>query len=440
MVDTAPARASAALPDRAVVPGVWSRITNLTVERGEGSWLVTTDGERYLDYSSGIGVTNTGHAHPRVVAAVQAQAAKLLHGQQNIVYHEPGLRLYDRLRTLLPGGPWQAFLSNSGAEAVEAAVKLARAATGRPVILVFRGGYHGRTAQTMALTTAKNVYRADFEPLPGSVYPTAYPNCYRASTGSHAADAACTCDWEAELDLTLHTLTYPEHVAAILVEPVLGEGGYIVPPPGFLPRLREITRQHGILLVADEVQTGFGRTGELFAVRHWDVEPDILVFAKGVASGLPLSGIIARADLMARWRPGAHGGTFGGNVVACAAANATIDVIEDEGLVANARDRGRQLLDGLRGLAAGRPAIGDVRGLGCMVAMEFVKPGEGDGRVPDPDLTRRVIAEALDRRLIVLSAGSYAQVTRIIPPLVTTAAEVDTAIRVLGESLAAAGA
>ena len=440
MVDAAAAPRSAALPDRDVVPGVWSRITNLTVERGEGSWLVTTDGERYLDYSSGIGVTNTGHAHPRVVAAVQAQAAKLLHGQQNIVFHEPGLRLYERLRTLLPGGPWQAFLSNSGAEAVEASVKLARVATGRPVVLVFRGGYHGRTAQTMAMTTAKNVYRADFEPLPGSVYASAYPYCYRAAGGGHAPDAACTCDWEAELDLTLHTLTYPEHVAAIVVEPVLGEGGYIVPPPAFMPRLREITRQHGILLIADEVQTGFGRTGELFAVRHWDVEPDILVFAKGVASGLPLSGIIARADLMARWRPGAHGGTFGGNVVACAAANATLDVIEEEGLVANARDRGAQLLEGLRRLAAGRPAIGDVRGLGCMAAMEFVKPDVGDGRVPDPDLTRRVIAEALDRHLIILSAGPYAQVTRIIPPLVTTQAEVETAIRILGESLVAAGA
>jgi 4-aminobutyrate aminotransferase len=440
MVDTAPALMTLALPDRGVVPGVWSRVTNLTVDRGEGCWLVTTDGARYLDYSSGIGVTNTGHAHPRVVAAIQAQAAKLLHGQQNIVYHEPGLRLYDRLRTLLPGGPWQAFLSNSGAEAVEASVKLARAATGRPVIIVFRGGYHGRTAQTMALTTAKNVYRGDFEPLPGSVYSTAYPYCYRASGGPHAPDAGCTCDWEAELDLTFHTLTYPEHVAAIIVEPVLGEGGYIVPPPGFLPRLRQITRQHGILLVADEVQTGFGRTGELFAVRHWDVEPDILVFAKGVASGLPLSGIIARADLMAKWRPGAHGGTFGGNVVACAAANATLDVIETEGLVANARDRGAQLLQGLHRLAAARPAIGDVRGLGCMVALEFVKPAEGDGRVPDPDLAKRVIAEALDRHLIILSAGPYAQVTRIIPPLVTTPDEVDTATRILDESLAAAGA
>ena len=440
MVDVAPAVAAAPLPDRGVVPAVWSRITNLTIDHGEGSWLVTTDGERYLDYSSGIGVTNTGHAHPRVVAAVQAQAARLLHGQQNIVYHEPGLRLYDRLRTLLPGGPWQAFLANSGAEAVEASIKLARAATGRPVVLVFRGGYHGRTAQTMALTTAKNVYRGDFEPLPGSVYPTAYPYCYRAAGGGHAANAGCTCAWEAELDLTLHTLTYPEHVAAVIVEPVLGEGGYIVPPPGFLPRLREITRQHGMLLIADEVQTGFGRTGELFAVRHWDVEPDILVFAKGVASGLPLSGIIAKAELMARWRPGAHGGTYGGNVVACAAANATLDVIEDEGLVANARDRGAQLLAGLHAVAASRPAIGDVRGLGCMVAMEFVRPGVGDGRVPDPDLTSRVIAEALRRRLIVLSAGSYAQVTRIIPPLVTTVAEVDLAISILGESLTAAGA
>ncbi len=440
MVDTAASPATSALPDRGVVPGVWSRITNLTVDHGAGSWLVTTDGERYLDYSSGIGVTNTGHAHPRVVAAVQAQAAKLLHGQQNIVFHEPGLRLYERLRTLLPGGPWQAFLSNSGAEAVEASVKLARAATGRPVILVFRGGYHGRTAQTMAMTTAKNVYRADFEPLPGSVYATSYPYCYRAPGGGHAPDATCTCDWEAELDLTLHTLTYPEHVAAIVVEPVLGEGGYVVPPPGFLPRLREVTRQHGILLIADEVQTGFGRTGELFAVRHWDVEPDILVFAKGVASGLPLSGIIARADLMARWRPGAHGGTFGGNVVACAAANATLDVIEDEGLVANARDRGAQLLAGLRELAATRPAIGDVRGLGCMVALELVMPGVGDGRAPDPDLARRVIAEALERRLVIMSAGPYAQVTRIIPPLVTTQAEVEAAIRILGESLVAAGA
>ncbi len=287
----------APLPDRSVVPAVWGRITNLTVDRGEGSWLVTTDGARYLDYTSGIGVTNTGHAHPRVVAAIQAQAAKLLHGQQNIVYHEPGLRLYERLPGLLPGGPWQAFLANSGAEAVEGAVKLARAATGRPAIIAFRYGFHGRTGQAMALTAAKDVYRGAFEPLPGSVYHADYPYCYRAAGGAHDP-GACTCDWEERLDLLFHQLVYPSKVAAIIVEPVIGEGGYIVPPPGFLPRLREITRQHGILLIADEIQTGFGRTGELFAVRHWDVEPDILVMAKAIASGLPLSGFLdaARVD------------------------------------------------------------------------------------------------------------------------------------------------
>jgi len=441
MVDTAPNAISTGtpLPDHAVVPPVWGRITNLDVDRGEGSWLITRDGQRYLDYSSGIGVTNTGHAHPRVAAAVAAQAVKLLHGQQNIMYHEPGLRLYERLRHILPGGPWQAFLSNSGAEAVEASIKLARVATGRPAIMAFRYGYHGRTAQTMALTTAKDVYRGAFEPLPGSVYHTPYPYCYRAAGGAHSPDA-CTCDWEAELDLTFHQFIYPDRVAAIIIEPVLGEGGYIVPPPGFLPRLREITRQHGILLIADEVQTGFGRTGEMFAVRHWDVEPDILVMAKGIASGLPLSGILARADLMTAWKPGTHGGTYGGNVVSCAAANATLDVIEDEGLVANARERGTQFLAGLRALQARYPSIGDARGLGLMVAMELVKPGVGDGRTPDPDLTKRIQAEALARNLIVLTAGTYVNVVRIIPPLVTTAAEVDVALSILDDSLAAAGA
>jgi 4-aminobutyrate aminotransferase len=446
MVDTAPApqTTAAPLPDRSVVPPVWGRITNLVVDRGEGSWLITTDGERYLDYSSGIGVTNTGHAHPRVVAAVQAQAAKILHAQQNITYHEPGLRLYERLRHVLPpradGADWGAFLSNSGAEAVEASVKLARIATGRPVILGFRYGYHGRTGQTMALTTAKDVYRGHFEPLPGSVYHTAYPYCYRWAGGAHAPDEGCVCDWDSQLDLTFHQYVYPEHVAAIIVEPILGEGGYLVPPPGFLPRLREITRQHGILLIADEVQTGFGRTGKLFAIEHWGVEPDILVMAKGIASGLPLSGIVAARSVIDTLPPGSHGGTYGGNVVACAAANATLDVIEDEGLVANAAERGAQFLAGLRALAPKYPSIGDVRGLGLMLALEFVKPGEGDGRVPNPDLTKRVQAAALERHLIILTAGTYVNVVRIIPPLVTTADEVDQALRILDESLAAAGA
>ena len=435
---TAPAL-PAALPDHAVVPGVWGRVTNIDVDRGEGSWLIARDGRRYLDYSSGIGVTNTGHAHPRVVAAVQTQAAKLLHGQQNIVFHEPGLRLHERLRGLMPGGPWGAFLSNSGAEAIEASVKLARVATGRAAVIAFRGGFHGRTAQTMALTSAKNIYRGHFEPLPGSVYHADYPYCYRAAGGPHPIEA-CTCDWEERLDLLFHQLIFPDRVAAVVIEPVLGEGGYVVPPPTFLPRLREITRRHGILLIADEVQTGFGRTGEMFAVHHWDVEPDILVMAKGIASGLPLSGILARRELLERWTPGAHGGTYGGNVVSCAAANATLDVIEDEGLVANAAARGRQLLDGLRTVQGRFPSLGDVRGLGCMVGLEFVRPGQGDGRVPNPEVVKGVLAAALERDLIVLSAGSYAQVVRIIPPLVTTPGEVDRALDILVDSLEAAAA
>ena len=431
--------AATALPDRSVVPPVWSRITNLVVDRGDGSWLTTVDGERYLDYSSGIGVVNTGHAHPKVVAAIQAQAAKLIHGQQNIVYHEPGLRLHERLPQLLPGGPWSAFLSNSGAEAIEAAVKLARVATQRPAIIAFRYGFHGRTGQAMALTAAKDVYRGAFEPLPGSVYHADYPYCFRAAGGGHDPNA-CTCDWEERLDLLFHQLVYPDRVAAVVVEPVLGEGGYIVPAPGFLPRLREITRQHGILLVADEVQTGFGRTGAMFAVQHWDVEPDIVVIAKGIASGLPLSGLIARREILEKLQPGTHGGTYGGNVVACAAALATLDVIDEEQLVANARERGRQFLAGLRRIASGRRSIGDVRGLGLMLALEFVKPDEGDGRVPDPALTKRVQQEAFDRKLIVLTAGTFVNVVRIIPPLVTTEGEVDHALEVLEASLDAAGA
>ena len=436
MIESNPATA---MPDRSVVPAVWSRYTDLVVDRGEGSWLITVEGERYLDYSSGIGVTNTGHAHPRVVAAIQAQAARLLHGQQNIVYHEPGLRLHERLRHVLPGDDWQAFLANSGAEATEAAVKLARAATGRPAIVAFRGGFHGRTAQAMALTTSRVSIRGDFEPLPGSVYHAPYPYCYRAAGGPHDP-GACTCDWEAQLEQLFAQVVVPSRVAAFVVEPVLGEGGYVVPPPTFLPRLREIASRHGILLVADEVQTGFGRTGELFAVTHTGVVPDILMVAKGIASGLPLGGIVARRDLLARWSPGAHGGTYGGNAVACAAANATLDVIQDLGLVQNARDRGTQLLDALAAVRGRFPRLGDLRGLGLMVGLEFVRPDEGDGRVPDPDLAKRVIGAALERHLIVLSAGTWGQVVRLIPPLVTTPREIDHAVAVLAESMEVAGA
>jgi 4-aminobutyrate aminotransferase len=423
------------LPDRSVVPAVWARYTDLVIDHGEGSWLVTTDGERYLDYTSGIGVTNTGHAHPRVAAAVAAQAHRLLHGQQNIVYHEPGLRLHAELARRAPGADWGAFLCNSGAEAIEAAVKLARVATGRPAIVAFRGGFHGRTAQAMALTSSRVTIRGDFEPLPGSVYHAPYPDPYRGGD-----DDALRADWERGMTALFAQLVDPRHVAAFVIEPLLGEGGYTIPPGWFLPRLRELADAHGVLLVADEVQTGFGRTGRFWAMEHWGITPDVVVFAKGVASGLPLAGILAPRETLAHWVPGAHGGTYGGNVVACAAALATLEVIDDEGLVANARARGEQLLDGLRRAASEHPRVGDVRGLGLMTALEFVDPDAADPRTPDAALAKRVLGEALSRQLILLSAGSYGQVVRFIPPLVTTAAEVDQAVDIIADSLAAAGA
>jgi 4-aminobutyrate aminotransferase len=425
-------------PEHSQVPSVWARFTDIEVDRGEGAWLIARDGSRYLDYTSGIGVTNTGHAHPRVVEAICEQAGKLIHGQQNIVYHQPGLRLYERLATMLPGGPWQAFLTNSGAEAVEAAVKLARVSTGRTPVVAFRYGFHGRTAMAMALTSAKHTYRSANEPLAGSVYHADFPYCYRAAAGAHDP-ADCSCDWEASLELLFHQLVDADKVAGIFVEPVIGEGGYIVPPPTFLPRLRQITQAHGMLLVVDEVQTGFGRTGEMFALQHSGVEPDIMIVAKGIASGLPLSGMVARRELMERWPPGTHGGTYGGNVVSCAAALATIDVIEQEGLIANARERGAQLLDGLRELQRHHAVIGDARGLGLMVALELVQPGEGDGRVPHATAAKRLLAAALERKLLLLTAGPYGNVVRIIPPLVTTAAEVDTALGILDQALGVAG-
>lgn len=423
-----------ALPDRAVIPDVWSRYTDIVVDHGEGSWLVDTTGHRFLDFSAGIGVTSTGHAHPRVVNAIAEQASRLIHGQQNIVYHEPGLRLHARLADLLPDGPWQAFLSNSGAEAIEAAVKLARVATGRPSLVAFRGGFHGRTAQTMALTSSRHTIRGDFEPLPGSVHLTAFPYCYRAATGSHDP-ARCTCDWEAQLGSLFAQVVPPSRIAAFVVEPVLGEGGYIVPPPEFLRRLRAIATDHGILLVTDEIQTGVGRTGRFWAVEHTSVTPDILVFAKGIASGMPLSGILARPDVMATFTPGAHGGTYGGNVVSCAAALATLDVIEAEALVANASARGLQMLAGLQSLA-NHPNVGDIRGLGLMVAIEFVNNEARDPRRPHPVLAKQVLGAMLERGLIALSAGSWGQVVRFVPPLVVSEAEVAQAIQIVRDALA----
>jgi 4-aminobutyrate aminotransferase len=421
---------------RSGVAPVWARYTDLIVERASGSWIETVDGGRYLDYTCGIGVTNTGHAHPRVVAAITEQAARGIHLQQNIVYHQPGLELHRRLPQRFPNPrpetEYGLFLSNSGAEAVEAALKLAKYVTRRPNVIAFRGGFHGRTHAAMALTTSSVKYRAHFEPLVGGVHLAPYP--YPLRMGGADASLAATM---AAIDDLFAGVVSPDDVAAFVVEPVLGEGGYVVPPDGFLPALREVADRHGILLAVDEVQSGYGRTGRFFATEWTDAAPDIVIMAKGIASGLPLSGILAPRSLLDQLAPGTHGGTYGGNAVACAAALATLDVIDDERLVDRAESAGGRMLERLREVAAGHSSVAEVRGRGMMLAIEFA---EGDGLVPRPDLAKGLMMEAMARNLLLLTCGTYGQAVRIIPPLVTTDDEVEMAIGVIGDALVAIGA
>jgi 4-aminobutyrate aminotransferase len=421
---------------RSGVAPVWARYTDLVVERATGSWIVTVDGARYLDYTCGIGVTNTGHAHPRVVAAIAEQAARGIHLQQNIVYHQPGLELHRRLPQRFPnarpGTEYGLFLSNSGAEAVEAAIKLAKYVTRRPNVIAFRGGFHGRTHAAMALTTSSVKYRAHFEPLPSGVHFAPYPYPLRMS----GADASLATTLRAIEDLFAGVVA-PDDVAAFIVEPVLGEGGYVVPPDGFLPALREIADRHGILLAVDEVQSGYARTGRFFATEWTDATPDIVIMAKGIASGLPLSGILAPRELLDQLAPGAHGGTYGGNAVACAAALATLDVIDDEGLVARAESMGASLLSRLRDVAREHRCVAEVRGRGLMIAIEFA---EGEALTPRPDLAKGLLAETMARNLLLLTCGTYGQAVRIIPPLTTTDDEVEMAVSAIGGALATIGA
>lgn len=421
---------------RAGIPPVWARYTDLVVERASGSWIETTGGVRYLDYTSGIGVTNTGHAHPRVVAAISEQAARGIHLQQNIVYHQPGLELHRRLPGRFPnprpGTEYGLFLSNSGAEAIEAAMKLAKVATGRSTFVVFRGGFHGRTHAAMALTSSNVKYRAHFDPLVSGVHLVPFPYPLRMG-GEHAALAATM----AAIDELFATVVAPDDVAAFVVEPILGEGGYVIPPDGFLPALRDVADRHGILLAVDEVQSGYARTGRFFATEWTDASPDIVVMAKGIASGLPLSGILAPRTLLDQLAPGTHGGTYGGNAVACAAALATLDVIDDERLIEHAERQGRQLLDALQEACGRHRSVAEVRGRGLMVAIELA---DGDRLTPRPELAKALLGEAMARNVLLLSCGTHGQAIRIIPPLVTTDVEVDLAVTAISESLIAIGA
>ena len=409
------------------VSPVWSRYSQMVVSHGEGSYLYDTEGNRYLDFTTGIGVTNTGHCHPKVVKAIQDQAAKLIHGQANIVMHLPMLGLIDRLKKIVHPSLDGFFFSNSGAEAVEGAVKLARMATGRPNVIVFQGSFHGRTVGTMSLTTSKTIYRAGYQPLMPGVFVAPFPYAYRYGWDEEQTSQWCL----EELELLLLSQTAPDETAAILIEPVLGEGGYVVPPKSFIEGLREIADKHGILLIFDEIQSGFGRTGKWFAHDHFAVRPDIITVAKGLASGMPISGVISRLELMEKWIPGSHGGTYGGNVIAAAAAVATLDVIEGENLLENAAEKGEQLINALKEFQRSHSEIKDVRGLGLMIGIEY----RDEKGKPSKELATAVTKKAFEKGLMLLTCGPWDNTIRLIPPINISSTEVEEALGIIEDSL-----
>ncbi len=406
---------------------VWSRIFPLEAERAEGSYIYAVDGKKYLDFTCGIGVTNTGHCHPKVVAAIREQAGLFLHAQANIVVHQPMLQLIDEVRKIVPPAIDGFFFSNSGAEAVEGAVKLARAATGKQAVIVFTGSFHGRTAGTMALTTSKTGYKGVSQLLPSGVYVAPFPYAFRLGMSVEEASQYSL----AALEELLITQISPVDTAAILIEPVLGEGGYVVPPASFLRGLREICDKNGILLIFDEIQSGFGRTGQWFAQDHFGVVPDIMTVAKGIASGMPLSGVFSRLDLMKKWPIGSHGGTYGGNAVAMAAGVATIRAMRDEKMLENANARGLQLQTGLRKLQEEYPGIGDVRGLGLMIGTEFV---DAKGK-PDKATVKAIVHSAEEKGLLLLSCGTYDNTIRWIPALNVSSEQVNDALQIFEAAL-----
>ena len=404
------------------------RYTWLPLDRAEGSWLITKDGRRVLDLTCGIAVTNVGHAHPRVVRAVQEQAAKLMHISTGVATYESNIALAEALGTVTPRGLDTVFFGNSGAEAVEAAIKIARQTTRRQAVIAFRGGFHGRTAGALSVTTSKSSYRLGYGAMLPEVYVAPYP--YALTCPIKPAHDAATCAEHclAELDAMLEHEVPPEHVAAILIEPVLGEGGYVAPPSSFLVALRELATRIGALLVMDEVQTGFGRTGAWFATQKHGVEPDILVLAKALGGGLPLGAIVTSRELQEKWISGTHGSTFGGNPVSCAAGLATLEVIRDEGLVTRAERLGELMVNELAPLRS-HPRVREIRRFGAMVAVEF------DSKA----VAKAAIAGALERDVLLISCGAHDQAVRFIPALNIIEEDLRHGVRALVAAATTAG-
>ncbi len=414
--------------DAANISPSYTRSYPFVMAKGRGSEVWDVDGKRYIDFGTGIAVTNTGHSHPHVVEAIKRQADAFLHMSGTDFYYAPQIELAERLNRLAPiSGPTRVFYGNSGAEAVEAALKLARWRTGRPRFIAFYKAFHGRTFGALSLTASKAIQRNGFAPLVPGVSHAFYPNPYRNPFPGEDPGQAALDYIENHL---FKTTTPPDEVAAIIVEPIQGEGGYIVPPDNFLPGLRALADKYGILLIFDEVQTGFGRTGKMFAAEHWGVEPDIICMAKGIASGMPLGAIVAKADVMS-WPPGAHASTFGGNPVSCAASLATLDLLEG-GFVEMAARSGAYLKSRLREIAERYPVMGDVRGKGLMVGVEMVKDPET--KEPWPELRNLTVNKAFEHGLLMLGCGANS--LRFIPALNITEALLDEGIGMFEAALA----
>jgi len=414
--------------DQAVVSPSYPRAAPFVMERGAGSEVWDVDGNRFIDFAAGIAVCTTGHSHPKVVAAICEQAERFIHISSDY-YHPVWVEISERLAGIAPfSEPAKVFLGNSGTEAVEAGIKLARHHSGRPLFIGFQGGFHGRTLGSLAFTSSKSIHRSGFGAPSIGVTHVPYPNAYRQVLQPTSDDYGETVVHYIE-DHIFKTVVPPEDCAAILVEPIQGEGGYIVPPPGFFPALRELCDRHGILLIVDEVQSGIGRTGKWWAIEHWDVEPDIVCFAKGVASGVPMGGILARASVM-DWPEGAHGNTYGGNPLACRAALATLDLVEGE-FMDNAQRMGEYAMDALAEIQGRHPAIGEIRGIGLMIGVELV---DGDGaKQPAHDLRERLIEEAFERGLLLLGCGESS--VRLAPALSIDEGLLDEGLRIMEESI-----
>lgn len=418
--------------DTKVLAAVSGRVYPFVIDRGVGCEVWDVDGNRYLDFNAGIAVVATGHSHPRVVKAVQDQAARFIHMAGTDFYNEAQVRLGEKLTATMPKDhEWRIFLGNSGTEAIEASVKLARYATGRQGIIAFFGAFHGRSYGSLSLTASKPRQRAGYFPLLPGVEHAYYPNPYRPPLGSDPAKVVDTC-----LDYIEHTIFEtvlpPNEVAAIVVESIQGEGGYVVPPADWFPRLRALCDKHGMLLILDEVQSGIGRTGKMWAFEHDGIVPDIVASAKGLGSGLPIGACIARKDLTDNWLPGAHGNTYGGNALAAVAAYETLCLVE-EGLMDNAREVGAYLLDRLQGIAERSANIGIVRGKGLMIGVEFVK--DKASKEPDHDGADAVMVEAFRRGLLLLTCGK--STIRFCPPLVLTKEQVDEGLAIFEETVQA---